>query len=29
MPKLRRDATGRITGVALPGDHDFDELLDD
>jgi 8-oxo-dGTP pyrophosphatase MutT (NUDIX family) len=28
MPKLRRDANGRITGVSLPGDDDFDVLSD-
>jgi hypothetical protein len=28
MPRLRRDAQGRIRGVSLPGDGDFDELSD-
>jgi len=26
LPKLRRDAEGRLVGVALPGDADYDEL---
>lgn len=29
MPRLRRDAQGRIRGVSLPGDADFDELSDE
>jgi hypothetical protein len=28
MPRLRRDANGRIRGVSLPGDDDFEELDD-
>ena len=28
MPRLRRDADGRIRGVSLPGDRDFDQLSD-
>ncbi len=28
MPRLRRDVQGRIRGVSLPGDADFDELSD-
>jgi 8-oxo-dGTP pyrophosphatase MutT (NUDIX family) len=28
MPRLRRDANGRMTGVSLPGDDDFDALPD-
>jgi 8-oxo-dGTP pyrophosphatase MutT (NUDIX family) len=27
LPKIRRDAAGRITGVAMPGDADYDELV--
>ena len=26
LPKIRRDAVGRITGVAMPGDADYDDL---
>ena len=26
QPKLRRDASGRVRGIALPGDADFDDL---
>ncbi len=26
LPKIRRDAEGRITGVAMPGDADYDDL---
>lgn len=26
LPKLRRDADGRVTGVAMPGDADYDAL---
>ena len=26
LPKIRRDADGRITGVAMPGDADYDDL---
>ena len=26
LPKIRRDAEGRIVGVAMPGDADYDEL---
>jgi 8-oxo-dGTP pyrophosphatase MutT (NUDIX family) len=26
LPKLRRDETGRIVGVAMPGDADYDDL---
>jgi hypothetical protein len=26
LPKLRRDADGRIVGVAMPGDADYDDL---
>jgi 8-oxo-dGTP pyrophosphatase MutT (NUDIX family) len=26
MPRMRRDADGRIIGVSLPGDDDFDDL---
>ncbi|MEP7115175.1 MAG: NUDIX hydrolase [Ilumatobacteraceae bacterium] len=28
MPRLRRDANGKIRGVSLPGDLDFDDLTD-
>lgn len=28
MPRLRRDDKGKIRGVSLPGDADFDELTD-
>ncbi len=28
MPRLRRDAQGRIRGVSLPGDADFNQLSD-
>jgi 8-oxo-dGTP pyrophosphatase MutT (NUDIX family) len=28
MPRLRKDASGRIRGVSLPGDDDFDSLSD-
>ena len=28
MPKLRRDSSGRIRGVSVPGDDDFDDLSD-
>ena len=27
--RLRRDAQGRIRGVSLPGDDDFDDLSDE
>jgi len=27
LPKIRRDAAGRITGVAMPGDADYDDLV--
>jgi 8-oxo-dGTP pyrophosphatase MutT (NUDIX family) len=26
LPRIRRDADGRITGVAMPGDPDYDQL---
>ena len=26
LPKIRRDADGRIVGVAMPGDADYDDL---
>ncbi|HUS41425.1 MAG TPA: hypothetical protein VMY16_02050 [Ilumatobacteraceae bacterium] len=26
LPRIRRDADGRITGVAMPGDADYDDL---
>jgi hypothetical protein len=26
-PRLRRDETGRVVGVALPGDADYDALI--
>ena len=28
MPRMRRDANGRVLGVSLPGDDDFDDLTD-
>ena len=27
QPRLRRDAAGRVAGIALPGDADFDDLV--
>jgi 8-oxo-dGTP pyrophosphatase MutT (NUDIX family) len=27
LPKIRRDDAGRITGVAMPGDADYDDLV--
>jgi 8-oxo-dGTP pyrophosphatase MutT (NUDIX family) len=27
LPKIRRDADGRITGVSMPGDADYDDLV--
>ena len=26
LPKLRRDADGRLVGIAMPGDPDYDTL---
>jgi hypothetical protein len=28
LPRLRRNADGRITGVSLPGDDDYDDYAD-
>jgi hypothetical protein len=27
LPRIRRDADGRITGVSMPGDADYDDLV--
>ena len=29
LPRIRRDADGRITGVAMPGDADYADLVDE
>ncbi|HEY7626678.1 MAG TPA: hypothetical protein VH761_06405, partial [Ilumatobacteraceae bacterium] len=26
LPRLRRDATGRLTGISMPGDDDYADL---
>jgi hypothetical protein len=26
LPKIRRDAEGRVVGVSMPGDADYDDL---